>query len=663
MNDRAELEKRLKGLAQGAGYWNEEVKQAIRMAVLYEDQEQIEFLTETFQKIITLDDSKFHPFLPNPEPEEIGKGDIPLGSLTTEGLVKIPAESTSTNILIMAAPGKGKTMLVSHIISRLICSGITVHIFDTQDEYPDLLAGLCPPEQLDIFDARNCKINPFDGPRDLPQKDWVLGAMCNYLRESMYWRDKTIELFRTICMKIYNSGVDRITPALFLRDYFKVPKYVQRLSEFGSLQRFSTMLKTVETFQCNKGESIENLAAKSKVYGLRYLPKDARLFIVSHLVTLHVMSRQYERDRKLDLVLVFDELNQFFTKETLTRYVDIGESFYLELLRTVRKIGVGMILADQTYSLLHDVARSNCQTKIILETRDAPSRRQIARDLELDKEQESFLSEMSHNQEQRRAVAQLDDYPHPFLFNIPQFEKPKSLTPQEMKERKQQAIDSMEWEPVKKEEIKQEAKGQEFLEDKHLRILKIIGCNPMFIQQEYADMTEGMTRPTLSTYCKHLEEAGLLKKGEVNTYGRGKVCNVWLPTKEGYQFLKEARINYSTIQGNGSVAHVFWQYRIWRRFKNKKNCFGGIEYSLKPDGKRVDVGICFPNQKIAYEVVIEDLKKELKNLQKDLAESWDVIVFCVENEEVRKKLDDIFFGVMTPDIENRVEIRLLKEFY
>ncbi len=53
--------------------------------------------------------------------------------------------------------------------------------------------------------------------------------------------------------------------------------------------------------------------------------EDARLLFVSHLSKLHIMSRDFQRDHPLDLLLVFDELPSFFTKETLQRFVDIGE--------------------------------------------------------------------------------------------------------------------------------------------------------------------------------------------------------------------------------------------------------------------------------------------------------------------------------------------------
>lgn len=655
----AKLEKQLTALAQASGYWNDQMKMAIQMALSHEDQEHIQFFFDNFQKAIIADDKEVHPYLPNPPPEEVDRGEIRLGELTTGGEVRMGLPDISKNILIMAAPGRGKSTILSEILKQVM-GKVVVHIFDTADEYANALAPVLGPGELEIYDPNKGKLNPFQNPENTLHRDWVLGSLPRICRESFFWRERTVQLYREVCLELLNSHSE-ITPKLFLDSYTKIiPKGKQRMSEFGSLERFATILKMVPTFHCKHGEKIETISKKSRIYRLKEYPEDARLFLVSLLTKLHVMSRQYERDRPLDLILVFDELSQFFTKETLGRYVDITESFYLELLRTDRKMGIGVILADQTYSMIHEVPRSNCQTKIILDTRDGLSRREISRDLGLDQEQTEFLAALSYNQEQRRAVVQLHDYPFPILVKIPNYEVPRPLSKEEMEIRLQKTIDSMEWVPIGEEKEEEEYKGYKGVEDKHLRVLSVVGCNPMFIQMEFADQM-GMPRETFSKYSDYLEEVDLLKKEIVNTYRRGGTVNVLIPTEKGFKFLEESKIKFSSIQGNGSTPHVFWQYRIWRRFKDKKNCYGGIEYSL--NGKRVDVGICFPNRKIAYEVVIEDLKKELKNSQKDLAEGWDVVVFCVGSESVRKKLDDLFFDVMTPDIESRVEIRLLKEFY
>ena len=52
MKDPIELEKQLTALAQASGYWSERTRQAIQMAVFHEDQEQVQFLVDNFQRAI-----------------------------------------------------------------------------------------------------------------------------------------------------------------------------------------------------------------------------------------------------------------------------------------------------------------------------------------------------------------------------------------------------------------------------------------------------------------------------------------------------------------------------------------------------------------------------------------------------------------------------------
>ncbi|MDA2933491.1 hypothetical protein MYX82_04020 [Acidobacteria bacterium AH-259-D05] len=120
MKDKAELEKELMALAQASGYWNEQMRKAIQIAIFHEDQEQIQFLVDNFQRAILADDKEVHPYLPNPAREEVDKGEIYLGDLTTGGEVKMGLPDISKNILIMAAPGRGKTTIITEILKQIV---------------------------------------------------------------------------------------------------------------------------------------------------------------------------------------------------------------------------------------------------------------------------------------------------------------------------------------------------------------------------------------------------------------------------------------------------------------------------------------------------------------------------------------------------------------
>jgi Cdc6-like AAA superfamily ATPase len=658
--DFGDLERELKALAQAAGMWQDEgVRLAVELAARRQDSTRIESLVRIFRKHLMIDDSNHHPFLPDPEPGEVDFGDLFLGTVTTGGGVRMPVADMLFNIFITAPPGRGKTVLVTQILTQLIERGLSVQVFDTQSEYAHLLCPVFGPDLLDYLDARACRINPFDPPETMSAYEWVMGPMCNYLRESLYWHDRTIELFRTICMNLFERGAKSITAADFAGAYTDVPDYKKRLPEFGSLERFVTMLKTVETFRCLHGERIEKVAQRSRIYDMRFLAMDTRLFLVSHLVTQHVLSRKYQPNQALRLVLVFDELNQFFTKETLRRYKDIGESFYLEMLRTGRKFAIGIVLADQVYSLTHEVAKSNCQNKVCLDIRDGPSRRELGRDLGLTKDQEDFLAALSYQQDQRRAVVQLHGYPYPFLMKVPHYQMPRPLTEEELQARCRGAVASMEWEPNPEKKMPTPRPQQEnFLEHKELQILGVIACHHFLSQKEYAGNL-GMAESTFSKWAQKLKQAGFLEEYPINLYNQGAPIKILFPSKLGYNYLDTIKVAYVPIPGNGSIPHRFWQHRIWQKVR-KKGDLGGIEYEL--NGKRADVAVIRPEEKIAYEVVMTGpLEKEISNLRKDLEAGFGRVVFCVEGEEVGERLTGLISRTAA-ECAGCADTALLKEF-
>lgn len=157
---------------------------------------------------------------------------------------------------------------------------------------------------------------------------------------------------------------------------------------------------------------------------------------------------------------------------------------------------------------------------------------------------------------------------------------------------------------------------------------------------------------------KNLLAAGLLEEYEINLYKPGKQIKIALPTKTGYELLDRRTISYKTLPGDGSIPHRFWQHIIAEKLRRE----GGrteIEQSLgtkRVDGGAVKEGLM--TQRVVYEVVRNGtLQKEISNMEKDLADGWDPIVFCVNYEETRERL-----AALLSESEDRVEIRLLQEF-
>ncbi|MBI4447168.1 MAG: ATP-binding protein [Acidobacteria bacterium] len=656
--DLEEFRRRLKAMAQVLGCWNAELETAIETAIFHNDEEYLGFISEQLEQGMAANGLEAHPLMPDPDAGEVDRGELFLGQLTTGGNVRLSSADLQKNMLVVAAPGRGKSTLVGNLLRQVLESGqVRVHIFDTTHEYPDILIPLFGPDRLQVLAARDARINPFKGPPTISHEEWVIGLLPRGLRESLFWRDRTVEMYRCVCLKLLEIH-GRVTPRSFCATYEKfVPKSRQYFQEFASLERFATLLKTVETFKCTDGEDIDEAACHSRIYMMKDYPDDARLFFVTINALLHFVSRAYERNRKLDLLLVFDELSSFYTRETLAQHTDKSESFYLQLLRNGRKMGLGVTLADQTYSLIHAVARSNCQTKIALDVRDAPSRREIARDLGLNREQEEFLAALSWKQENRRAVVQLHDYPYAVLVNVPVIEKPRAVSVQELQERMQAAAATMPVDTREPSSAKQSAPPAR-LDDKYEQLLGAVCADPLASFQEHAT-TMKIAKATFSSYADYLKENGFLHEHSVWTGRSGGQEKILLLTDKGKDYLRDKGIKKFPSVGIGSVDHQYWQRKVWRKVRTD-GCLGGVEYMF--NGKSTDVGLILPNKKVAYEIVWDpNIDKEVSNLQKDLAAGFDEIIFCVRDEVMRQKLEIEFFKTL-PDWKSRASIVLLESF-
>ena len=291
--DPVKVRRELSALAQAAGFWNERTKLGIEMAVLHEDRKHIQFFLDTFQGVLLQDDSKFHPLLPDPEFQEVSNGEISFGKLVTGSEVLNPIQNFLQHTLIAGPSGTGKSFFLRILISQLIKKGICCHIWDTQSEYSDL-AQQFDSTKLDLLDFRDLRVNPFDPPREMTQKDWVLGSLTNTFRESLFWRERTTQLFRGIVLKLFESGIEHLTPSIFVSRYEDLvhPKSVKFQSEFASLQRLAMMLRSVECFQCDKGEQVQDQLQRSRIVDIRQAPDDVRKFLIADSVAKHFLSRE-----------------------------------------------------------------------------------------------------------------------------------------------------------------------------------------------------------------------------------------------------------------------------------------------------------------------------------------------------------------------------------
>jgi hypothetical protein len=670
MKQQPDLTTELIKRAQLAGVWGQEnIRSAVEFIPQIPDekarQEKATWLLTNLDRMAVARGAEAHPFLPYPDADAFGNlqnGAVLLGFVDTLGNepacpVGIPLDSLTVHMLVAGPTGKGKSTFVVNLLAQLAAAGIPMWIFDTVGEYADLLPALA--DGVTVVRFADFRRNPFQGPSNITQEEW-LRHMANYMREAFFFRDGVINLFRDVCKRVLESGREP-NARTFAAEILKVPHGPFRLLDYyASLERFAASLE-LPPYCCATGFDLVGLSRRAVVFDLRHISADHRLSFITDLLTWQDAWREYDRDPKLEMVVVLDELSHFYSKEAAARS-DLGEPFVLQMLKGSRKKGIATILADQTYAQFHEVIRSNCQTKIAFETVDGVSRLEIARDFGLNPEQQLFLREMSFGQENRRVLVQLATFPQPFLMTVPHIEKPAkrtAYTPPDFR-----------WTPLPEtapEEARKRPERDEITHEME-RYLATIACNPFYMLTQYDRMIEDEdkgrkkkrthNKPRGTFLRKRLTDLGLLIKHEIPTGILGGQRKIPLPTQAGYEYLSKRGIGFTIPEGNGSVQHKCWQHWISRKLQ-KDGWKTEIEMILR--SKQVDVGAVKPgllDERTAFEVVWDDnLDKELSNLEKDLEDGWPHITFCVLDDETRQKLN-----ALLPDGVENVEIKLLKEF-
>jgi hypothetical protein len=246
----------LQKLAQISGVWNDVgIRAAIETLPLIPNEQirerrakhLLRYLT-TAATVALANGAEDHPFLPQPDPEEIPPGDLILGFLEEEP-IGIPISALQTHMLVSGPTKKGKTFAILSVVAQLIGLGIPVHLFDTQGDYADMLPSMCP--EVRVMRFQDFRRNPFEGPPGMPREEW-LQHITNYLRECFFYRDGVVNLFRTLCRHIEESGKP-FNSHTFSTEYHETPRTIRREADyFQSLNRFVTALEN-DTYQCASG--------------------------------------------------------------------------------------------------------------------------------------------------------------------------------------------------------------------------------------------------------------------------------------------------------------------------------------------------------------------------------------------------------------------------
>lgn len=347
------------------------------------------------------------------------------------------------------------------------------------------------------------------------------------------------------------------------------------------------------------------------------------------------------------LIVAVDELHRY------SRSGSQGVSWepYLhQATRLGRKRGIAFIVADQTPSLLPPAVIGNALTRIQFKTVDGRDKEAIARSMGLAPQEREYLGQMP----QRVAVVHSLARARPFVIAVSERHYDEAMTEGELRVLSKAFANELGF--VQRDTSSDTRWAEEHAKAKsganatrHLNGRGQNGATPLLpkelidymvaIDQEpFIGATERDKRLGLSDYKGNklraeLKERMLGVEHTVSLGRRGKKLLLIEFTQQADEVFKAMKIKRTHYPGRGGLVHRFWQDTIKRHFEQQ-----GAKCVIEDEstGKAVDVSVELKERKIAIEICIHGIDKEITNIERDAG--YDEIIVTAADIETLERI-------------------------
>ena len=408
---------------------------------------------------------------------------------------------------------------------------------------------------------------------------------------------------------------------------------------------------------------------QSVVWQLQGLSVDVLSFFATELLLAVSLIKKAGPGGRLENLQFIDEFSRFLGSDSRVR-LGAGEAFLVDYIRTARKRGLGVVVSTQTPQLLPRQVLSDMNTMITFRPIDGSYLDCVSHAMNLNAGQEAELMELP-DREPRQVVVRCPGVSNPFLVELPQQTLPWA-TPEEIAQRVQQTnawLDGIYQPPTrpKPPPVADDAKLGPLFTPRNHPISKQMLDYLEICAQDWAmsvtarDKKHGISNSVGTKNRRSLMDENLIRAHRILTGLRGGQLQVTEVTEEGYQLLERFDVHVPRPPGRGGFEHRLWQ-QIVHSWAVAKGYPAQIEFEVS--GKPVDLGVTWDEKRVAVEIVIEGLDKELDNLAKDLDRGWDQVVFCAVNQETLDSVKDLVLKTFgeEPIRLDRVRFRRLHEF-
>lgn len=615
------------------------------------------------------DAQQFHSYINIPTAAEVA-GEVFIADLALPDFKQGPPvflglDKLFTHFQIIGPTGAGKTIVSRSIVIQLHLLGIPVWIFDTEDQFKNVVA-YCAPGSFWVVDVskgqfkRNVWQPLLDETflevdsrmRDVLRQKWVGEGGTGIESEVAHELHAELGLFT---MRQFYERLKRRQARI--RD-FTQQRYISGL--LNRIMDLNTQL--AGTYEVLEGYPLEELMRHSIVFRMPNLSADVVFLFVVELLSAVADMRRHERSDYPALAILLDEAQRFF------KPTDKSETAMYPLMadhvQTFRKRAVIMVIATQDVFDTPRAISANVGASLFFRTLDGDSNTKIAKSLSLTSEQAHFLNEMP----KRHAVMRHPNFLKPFVVRIREVELEHMVSDERIAEMMAPVLASLKWTPspyaamppgetnrktsVGRSDVnsgdgapgieKQTKSEEQALDIELLDYLRAVARDllvPKATRYEQIKLSAGRGDALSDALLKR----GLIEEIKVPTGRRGGQPILLDFTNSGRELLARHGIKINTPKGKGGLVHQFYQNLMARWFA-KNFPQGKATIEDMSSGKAVDVSFVGEGKRIAVEILVNGVDKEISNVDADLW-SYDEIWLVADNkalDRLKKKVGEIF---------------------
>ncbi len=638
----------------------------VEIAALSSNPQFCEKLENFFGKVAAINLAEIHPFLPGPDPSEVGTGDVILGFLQDGSPVMLPLGLLSQNLYIVGTTGTGKTWDSIYICKQIISQGIRVWIFDRENHMYKYFSEEIRNGKVMVLSYKNFKRNPLEPVLGEERKETVNRTSSTW-RGALYLRDGSANLLSQKLNELYERAGDKANyPSVHtLRRYLSKMTFrnfnSRQAQYWETLINRTTLLadQMADTYDCSQGFDIRDMLNCSIIFNLQGLSDFLHQFFISDLLGYVIFDKQRNISDKLTNLFVIDEASLLLAQDADRS--DLSEPFICQAARAVRKLGLGLILANQTAFDAPSSIIGNMNTRIVMRVINGRDIQTLGMAMSLSKDQMDYLTQMPL----RAAVVHSLAYPEPFLMFIPELDFDQTMGEEELRQLSLRAAlmfgsvpEIIEEDNIGTRDDIPASLDSAVTKDETDYLIAIA-------QNPFISVTQLDRYCNMSLYKGHqlrdkLGAREYINAHKIKTGKKGNPFTILEITETGWQYLESIKAKVEKHKGVGGFIHCYWQSKIKEWYEQKyKGCKAIIED--KNSGKAVDVGVHFKDKKTAVEVMIHGEGKEINNITKDL-ENYDLVMCCAEDWDALNSLKEKVEKEVEADKRNRVWFKVLGEF-